>query len=89
LELIRSRRIQGFPTQVKWVWAAMNPVTYSAAQTLDEALITWDKERLTAGLDLLAQIARKRQILIFTCHDFIVDTMRENQPTAQIIELKA
>jgi uncharacterized protein YhaN len=56
--------------------------------TLDEALITWDKNRLTAGLDLLAQIARKRQILIFTCHDFIVDTMRENQPTAQIIELK-
>lgn len=56
--------------------------------TLDEALITWDKDRLTAGLDLLAQIARKRQILIFTCHDFIVDTMKENQPTAQIIELK-
>ncbi len=56
--------------------------------TLDEALITWDKARLTAGLDLLAQIARKRQILIFTCHDFIVDTMRENQPTSQIIELE-
>ncbi len=56
--------------------------------TLDEALITWDKDRLTAGLDLLAQIAHKRQILIFTCHDLIVDTMKENQPTAQIIELK-
>jgi len=39
LEVIRSRRIMGFPTQVNWVWAAMNPVTYSATQTLDEALI--------------------------------------------------
>ncbi|MCK5130189.1 MAG: AAA family ATPase [Clostridiales bacterium] len=55
--------------------------------TLDEALITWDSERLTAGIDLLAQIARKRQVLIFTCHDFIVDIFKENQPTAQIVEI--
>ena len=39
LELIRSRKIMGFDTQVKWVWSAMNPMTYSATQTLDEALI--------------------------------------------------
>jgi len=39
LEIIRSRKIMGFPTQVKWVWAAMNPMTYSATQALDEALV--------------------------------------------------
>jgi len=39
LEVIRSRKIMGFPTQVKWVWAAMNPMSYSATQALDEALI--------------------------------------------------
>ncbi len=39
LEIIRSRRIMGFPTQVKWVWAAMNPISYSATQALDNALI--------------------------------------------------
>lgn len=39
LELIRSRKIMGYETQVKWVWSAMNPMTYSATQTLDEALI--------------------------------------------------
>jgi hypothetical protein len=39
LELIRSRRIMGFPTRVKWVFAAMNPVSYSGTQQLDEALI--------------------------------------------------
>jgi hypothetical protein len=39
LEIIRSRKIMGFSTNVKWVWAAMNPLTYSATQALDEALI--------------------------------------------------
>ena len=39
LEIIRSRRIMGFQTDVKWVWAAMNPMIYSATQTLDEALV--------------------------------------------------
>ena len=39
LEVIRSRKIMGVDTQVKWVWAAMNPVTYSATNALDEALI--------------------------------------------------
>ena len=39
LEIIRSRRIMGFPTQVKWVWAAMNPRSYSATNALDEALV--------------------------------------------------
>jgi MoxR-like ATPase len=39
LEIIRSRRIMGFPTKVKWVWAAMNPSSYVATKQLDDALI--------------------------------------------------
>ena len=39
LDLIRSRTLMGFPTQVKWVWAAMNPSSYSGANLLDEALV--------------------------------------------------
>jgi hypothetical protein len=42
LEIIRSRKIMGFPTSVKWVWAAMNPSTdakYSGTQALDAALL--------------------------------------------------
>jgi len=38
LEVVRSRKIMGFPTKVKWVWAAMNPAGYSGTQSLDEAL---------------------------------------------------
>jgi len=39
LEIIRSRKIMGIDTAVKWVWSAMNPLSYSATQELDEALI--------------------------------------------------
>jgi len=39
LEIIRSRQIMGFATKVKWVWAAMNPHTYSGVNAMDEALI--------------------------------------------------
>nr|BDD45889.1 hypothetical protein 18 [Candidatus Hydrogenedentota bacterium] len=39
LEVIRSRKIMGFPTDVKWVWAAMNPISYSATNQMDDALI--------------------------------------------------
>lgn len=39
LEIIRSRKIMGFETKVKWVWSAMNPMSYSATNSLDEALI--------------------------------------------------
>jgi hypothetical protein len=39
LTLIRSREIMGFPTQVKWVWAAMNPISYHGANALDHALV--------------------------------------------------
>ena len=39
LEIIRSRKIMGFSAPVKWVWAAMNPISYSATQALDNALV--------------------------------------------------
>ena len=42
LEIIRSRKIMGFPTAVKWVWAAMNPSDdsrYNGTQILDAALV--------------------------------------------------
>jgi MoxR-like ATPase len=39
LEIIRSRRVMGAETAVSWVWAAMNPKSYSATHTLDDALV--------------------------------------------------
>ena len=39
LEIIRSRKIMGMETKVKWVWSAMNPASYSGTQPLDQALV--------------------------------------------------
>jgi len=39
LEIIRSRRIMGFPTDVKVVWSAMNPLSYLGTMQLDDAMI--------------------------------------------------
>jgi hypothetical protein len=41
LEIIRSRKIMGFETEVKWVWSAMNPLQsrYNGTQQMDAALI--------------------------------------------------
>ena len=35
---------------------------------LDDALVTFDGERMALALDLMKQIARERQILLFSCH---------------------
>ena len=35
---------------------------------VDEAFVNWDRARRTRGLDLLAELARDRQIFVFTCH---------------------
>jgi len=39
LEVIRSRKIMGYNTNATWVWSAMNPLSYTATQALDEALV--------------------------------------------------
>lgn len=39
LEIIRSRKIMGYDTNATWVWSAMNPLSYTATQALDEALV--------------------------------------------------
>jgi uncharacterized protein YhaN len=35
---------------------------------LDETLVNWDPERRERGLELLARIAKGRQVFVFTCH---------------------
>lgn len=39
---------------------------------LDEALVNWDGVRLENGLKLLQNVARSRQVFLFTCHDRMV-----------------
>jgi len=35
---------------------------------LDEVFVNWDQERRRGALDVLAQMAERRQIFFFTCH---------------------
>ncbi len=35
---------------------------------VDEVLVNWDRERRTRGMQLLAGVARHRQVFVFTCH---------------------
>jgi len=39
MELLRSRKLMGLPTKVIWIINAMNPLTYSGTEELDEAVI--------------------------------------------------
>lgn len=43
------------------------PPEYSVPLILDDALVSFDEERLHAALDYLVQEAQRRQILLFTC----------------------
>lgn len=38
---------------------------------LDEVLINWDERRIQTGLEILSSLAKKRQVFLFTCHDWI------------------
>ena len=35
---------------------------------LDDALVTFDRDRMALALDLMKRIARERQVLLFSCH---------------------
>lgn len=51
---------------------------------MDEALITWDNDRLKSGILLFKEL--DRQLLIFTCHDWLRDMICEIGD-AKVIEL--
>jgi len=39
----------------------------------DELLVNWDEPRLNSSLRLLEEISKRRQIFIFTCHDWMAE----------------
>jgi hypothetical protein len=38
LEIVLDRQLMGLPTDIRWVWATMNPLDYPGSQPLDGAL---------------------------------------------------
>lgn len=53
--------------------------------TLDETLVNWDEARRLRGLDLLDEVARERQVLLFTCHPALA--REATQRGARLVEL--
>ncbi|MBN2879142.1 MAG: AAA family ATPase [Clostridia bacterium] len=53
----------------------------------DEALITWDKRRMKAVMRLLSKMSMHRQVIIFTCHDWLRDMIGDYLIGAKIIEM--
>ncbi|MGN1001128.1 MAG: ATP-binding protein [Oscillospiraceae bacterium] len=45
------------------------PEGTSCPLILDDALVNFDDERMGLALDLLSELAKERQIILFTCHD--------------------
>jgi len=55
---------------------------------LDEVLVNWDDKRLGRGAAILGEVAAKRQVFVFTCHEDIVYRLRRI-PGASVIQLES
>lgn len=56
---------------------------------LDDPLVNFDYERLKGSASVLKELAKRRQIILYTCHDHMRDALRECIPDAAIIELSS
>lgn len=54
---------------------------------LDEVFVNWDGFRLDNGFALLKELAKQRQVFIFTCHDWLVERLA-GKLDVQVVELQ-
>lgn len=52
----------------------------------DELLVNWDSRRLNQIIEIIKMISVERQVMIFTCHDWLRDAL-SNQVDAKIFNL--
>lgn len=53
----------------------------------DDILVNFDSERRAGAARALAELARMRQVLLFTCHEEVVKALRAVDPTLNKLEL--
>ncbi|WP_168120620.1 AAA family ATPase [Paenibacillus sp. HB172176] len=56
---------------------------------LDDLFVNFDQSRLHAAVRLVAELARDRQILLFTCHEHIRDALLRENEDAKLIAMEA
>ncbi|SFS60143.1 AAA family ATPase [Paenibacillus sp. BC26] len=54
---------------------------------LDDPLVNFDVIRQKAAVEVLGELAERRQIILFTCHDHMRDLIRTIIPQAELIQL--
>ena len=53
----------------------------------DDILVNFDTSRRSGAARALAELARMRQVILFTCHEEVVEALREADPTLNEVEL--
>jgi len=54
---------------------------------LDDLFVHFDEQRFVQTLPVLEEMARKRQIFLFTCHRHVAQTIASGIPSARILKL--
>jgi uncharacterized protein YhaN len=54
---------------------------------LDDLFVHFDERRLAHTLPVLEELARTRQVFLFTCHRHVVQTIASGIPTARVLRL--
>lgn len=60
---------------------------YPLPVVLDDIFVNFDAERAARCLDVVREVSRRRQVLIFTCHDHMRRLIAGTLPETQIIDL--
>ncbi|OPX90640.1 AAA family ATPase [Pelotomaculum sp. PtaB.Bin117] len=55
---------------------------------LDDILVDFDRERLRGAVKVLGEFSRERQVLLFTCHEHILETFNEGLDGFGLIRLR-
>ena len=61
--------------------------TESIPLLMDDVLVNFDEERRRVTAGLLADFARRHQVLLFTCHKDVVELLREVEPRVHIVAM--
>lgn len=67
--------------------AELMPHKESIPMVFDDIFVNFDSERLNHALQLLAEVSSTRQIIMMTCHEHVVERIREFHPSAQFIQM--
>ena len=54
---------------------------------MDDVLVNFDEQRRRVTAELLADFARRHQVLLFTCHKDVVELLREVEPRVHIVAM--